>query len=94
MIVGKIVVTFKLDEEICLKLKDIAKNEGRGLSEILSEALAHWLEKKKSTSVRDFITFTKEQNSRGKSWTEIASLVSERYHISLNKEQLKSLSKT
>ena len=94
MIVGKVVVTFKLEEEIYSKLRNMAKNEGRGVSEILREVLIDWLRKKKSTSASDFITFIKEQKNNGKTWTEISYLVLESYGISLSKEQLKSLSRT
>ncbi len=89
---AKVVITFKLEEEIYSKLRAIAKEEGRGISEILREALTDWLQKKKHDSVPDFITFIKEQKSIGRSWSEISSLVFERYGISLNREQLKSLS--
>jgi metal-responsive CopG/Arc/MetJ family transcriptional regulator len=89
---AKIVVTFKLEEGIYSKLREIAEKEGRGVSEILREALTDWLQNKKNVSTPDFITFIKEQKSIGKSWSEISSLVLERYGISLNKEQLKSLS--
>ena len=88
----KTVVTFKLEEEIYSKLREIAEKEGRGVSEILREALTDWLQNKKNVSTPDFISFVKEQKSIGKSWSEISSLVLERYGISLNKEQLKSLS--
>jgi hypothetical protein len=88
----KIVVTFKLEEGIYSKLREIAEIEGRRVSEILREALTDWLQNKKNVSTPDFITFIKEQKSIGKSWSEISSLVLERYGISLNKEQLKSLS--
>ena len=91
---GKVVVTFKLEEEICSKLRNVAKSEGRGISEILREALTDWLGKKKSVSASDFITFVKAQKNDGKTWAEISSLVLERYGISLTKEQLKSLSRT
>jgi len=66
--VAKVVVTFKLEEEIYSKLRDIAKGEGRGISEILREALTDWLQKKKHISVPDFITFIREQKSTGRSW--------------------------
>ncbi len=89
---AKTVVTFKLEEEIYSKLREIAEKEGRGVSEILREALTDWLQNKKNVSTPDFISFVKEQKSIGKSWSEISSLVLERYGISLNKEQLKSLS--
>ena len=36
---GKIVVTFKLEEGIYCKLKEIAEKEGRGISEIMRESL-------------------------------------------------------
>jgi len=88
---AKIVVTFKLEEEVYLNLKKIAKDEGRGISEILREALADWLAKKRSTTVPDFIAFIRQQKNNGKSWAEISSLVLELYGISLNKDQLKSL---
>jgi len=74
-------------------LRDIAEKEGRGISEILREALTDWLQNKKHVSTPDFITFIKNQKNIGKSWSEISSLVLERYGISLSKEQLKSLSK-
>ncbi len=90
---AKVVITFKLEEEIYSKLRAIAKEEGRGISEILREALTDWLQKKKYISVPDFITFIKGQKSIGRSWSEISSLVFERYGISLNREQLKSLSR-
>jgi len=60
----------------------------------LREALTDWLEKKKVISAPDLITFIEEQKSSGKSWAEISSLLLARYGISLNKEQLKSLSRT
>mgnify|MGYP001160523938 CR=1 FL=1 len=88
---AKVVVTFKLEEEIYSKLREIAEKEGRGVSEILREALTDWLQNKKNVSTPDFITFIKEQKSIGKSWSEISSLVLERYGISLDREQLKSL---
>ena len=59
-----------------------------GISEILREALADWLAKKRSTTVPDFITFIRQQRNNGKSWAEISSLVLELYGISLNKDQL------
>jgi len=90
---AKVVVTFKLEEEIYSKLKEIAEKEGRGVSEILRESLTDWLQNKKYVSKPDFITFIKEQKNIGKSWAEISSLVLERYGISLDKEQLKSLSR-
>lgn len=90
---AKVVVTFKLEDEIYSKLKEIAQKEGRGASEILRESLNDWLHKKKHVSTSDFITFIKEQKNIGKSWAEISSLVLERYGISLDKEQLKSLSR-
>ncbi len=88
---AKVVVTFKLEEEIYSKLREIAEKEGRAVSEILREALTDWLQNKKNVSTPDFITFIKEQKSIGKSWSEISSLVVERYGISLDREQLKSL---
>ena len=90
---AKVVVTFKLEEEIYSKLREIAEKEGRGVSEIIRESLIDWLQNKKHVSTPDFITFIKEQKNIGKSWTEISSLVVERYGISLDKEQLKSLSR-
>jgi len=89
--VAKVVVTFKLEEEIYSKLRQIAQKEGRGISEILRESLADWLQNNKYVSALEFITFIKEQKSLGKSWSEVSSLVLERYGISLDKEQLKSL---
>jgi len=90
---AKVVVTFKLEEEIYSKLKEIAEKGGRVVSEILRESLTDWLQNKKYVSTPDFITFIKEQKNIGKSWAEISSLVLERYGISLDKEQLKSLSR-
>jgi metal-responsive CopG/Arc/MetJ family transcriptional regulator len=90
---AKIVVTFKLEEAIYSKLREIAEKEGRGISEILREALTDWLQNKKNVSTPDFITFIKEQKNIGKSWSQISSLILERYGISLDKEQLKSLSR-
>jgi len=90
---AKVVVTFKLEEQIYSKLKEIAEKEGRGVSEILRESLADWLQNRKYVSTPDFIAFIKEQKNTGKSWAEISSLVLERYGISLDKEQLKSLSR-
>ncbi len=90
---AKVTVTFKLEDDIYSNLRTIAKGEGRGISEILREALTDWLRQKKHVSAPDFITFIQEQKSIGKSWTEISSLVFERYGISLDREQLKSLSK-
>ena len=83
---AKIVVTFKLEEGIYFKLREIAEKEGRGVSEILREALTDWLQNKKNVSTPDFITFINEQKSIGKSWSEISSLLLERYGISLNKD--------
>jgi ATP-dependent DNA ligase len=88
---AKIVVTFKLEDGIYSKLKEIAEKEGRGISEIMRESLADWLQNKKHVSTPDFITFIKEQKNVGKSWSEISSLVLEQYGISFDKEQLKSL---
>ena len=90
---AKVVVTFKLEEEIYSKLREIAEKEGRGVSEILRESLTEWLQNKRNVSTPDFITFIKEQKNIGKTWSEISSLVLERYGISLDKEQLKSLSR-
>jgi hypothetical protein len=90
--VAKVVVTFKLEEDIYSILRQIAKDEGRGISEILREALTDWLQTKKRVSVPDFVAFIQEQKSIGSSWAEISSLVSERYGISLSKDQLKALS--
>ena len=55
----KVVVTFKLEEEIYSKLREIAQKEGRGVSEILRESLIDWLQNKKHVSASDFITFIK-----------------------------------
>ena len=90
---AKIVVTFKLEEQIYSKIKEIAEREGRAISEILRESLTKWLQNKKRISAPDFIAFVKEQKNIGKSWSEISSLVLERCGISLDKEQLKSLSR-
>ena len=90
---AKVVVTFKLEEEIYSKLRETAEKEGRGISEIMRESLTDWLQNKKHISTPDFIAFIKEQKNIGKSWSEISSLVLERYGISLEKEQLKSLSR-
>ena len=90
---AKVVVTFKLEERIYSKLREIAEKEGRGVSEILRESLTDWLQNKKHVSTPDFITIIKEQKNLGKSWTEISSLVIEQYGITLDKDQLKSLSK-
>jgi hypothetical protein len=90
--VAKVVVTFKLEEDIYSILRQIAKDEGRGISEILREALTDWLQTKKRVSVPDFVAFIQEQKSIGSSWAEISSLVSERYGISLSKDQLEALS--
>ena len=86
-------MTFKLEEGIYSKLREIAQKEDRGVSEILRESLTTWLQNKKHVSAPDFISFIKEQKNIGKSWSEISSLVLERYGISLDKEQLKSLSR-
>jgi ATP-dependent DNA ligase len=75
------------------KFKEIAEKEGRGISEIMRESLTDWLQNKKHVSTADFITFIKEQKNVGKSWSEISSLILERYGISFDKEQLKSLSR-
>ena len=88
---AKVVVTFKLEEDIYSILRQIAKDEGRGISEILREALTDWLQTKKRVSVPDFVAFMQEQKSIGSSWAEISSLVSERYGISLSKDQLKAI---
>ena len=90
---AKVIVTFKLEEGIYSKLRKIAVKEGRGVSEILRESLTDWLQNKKHVSTPDFITFIKEQKNIGKSWSEISSLVLEQYGISLDKDQLKSLSR-
>ena len=89
---AKVVVTFKLEEGIYLKLRELAEKEGRGVSEILRESLTDWLQNKKHVSEPDFISFIREQKRIGKSWSEISSLVLEQYGISLSKDQLKSLS--
>ena len=90
---AKVVVTFKLEEDIYSKLKEIAGKEGRGISEILRESLTDWLQNKKQTSTSDLISFIKGQKNAGKSWSDVASVVRERYGIALDKEQLKSLSR-
>ena len=90
---AKVVVTFKLEEGIHSKLRDIAEREGRGISEILREALTNWLQNKNNASTTEFITFMKHQKSIGKSWSDISLLVLEQYGVSLDKEQLKSLSR-
>ena len=72
---AKIVVTFKLEDGIYSKLKEIAEKEGRGISEIMRESLTDWLQNNKHVSTPDFITFIKEQKNLGKSWSEISSLV-------------------
>ena len=56
---AKIVVTFKLEEGIYSKLRDIAEKEDRGVSEILREALSDWLQNKEYFSTLGFITFIK-----------------------------------
>ena len=89
---AKVIVTFKLEEDIYSSLRQIAKDEGRGISEILREALTDWLQTKKRVSVPNFVAFIQQQKSIGKSWAEISTLVSERYAISLSKDHLKSLS--
>jgi hypothetical protein len=88
-----VVLTFKLEEGIHSKLRDIAEREGRGISEILREALTNWLQNKRNISTAEFIAFIKQQKTIGKSWSEISPLVLERYGVSLDKEQLKSLSR-
>ena len=45
---AKVVVTFKLEEEIYLQLREIAEKEGSGVSEILRESLTDWLQNKKT----------------------------------------------
>jgi hypothetical protein len=90
---AKVVVTFKLEEGIYSKLREIAEKEGRGVSEILRESLTDWLQNKKHASTPDFITFIKEQKNLGKSWAELSTIVIGQYGISLDKDQLKSLSK-
>ena len=55
---GKIVVTFKLEDGIYSKLKEIAEKEGRGISEIMRESLTDWLQNKKHVSTPDFICFS------------------------------------
>jgi hypothetical protein len=87
---AKVIVTFKLEEDVCISLRQVAKNEG--MSEILREALTDWLQAKKRVSAPDFVAFIQEQKRIGRSWAEISSLVTERYAISLTKDQLKSLS--
>ncbi|MDD5093092.1 MAG: ribbon-helix-helix domain-containing protein [Dehalococcoidia bacterium] len=90
---AKVVVTFKLEEEIYSKLKEIAGKEGRGVSEILRESLTDWLQNKKQVTTPDFIAFIKQQKNAARNWSEIASAVLDKYGISLDKEQLKSLSR-
>ena len=90
---AKVVVTFKLEEDIYSKLKEVAGKEGRGVSEILRESLTDWLQNKKQASTTDLITFIKGQKDAGKSWAEITSAVRARHGIALDREQLKSLSK-
>ena len=90
---AKVIVTFKLEEDIYSKLKEIANKEGRGVSEILRESLTNWLQSKERVSTPDFIAFIKQQKNAGRSWSEISSVVLEKYGVSLDKEQLKSLSR-
>jgi hypothetical protein len=84
------VVTFKLEEGIYSKLREIAEEEGRGVSKILRESLTDWLQNKKHVSTPDFITFIKEQKNLGKSWAEISSLIIEQYGITLDKDKWQS----
>ncbi|MCX6000343.1 MAG: ribbon-helix-helix domain-containing protein [Chloroflexi bacterium] len=88
---AKVILTFKLGEEVCVESRDMARQEGRSISEIMREAVADWLEKRHHTSIPDFIAFMKEQKSSGRSWAEVSSLVLERCGISLTREQVKSL---
>jgi len=74
-------------------LKDIAQKEGRGISEILREALTDWVRNNKYVSTPDFIAFIKDNKNIHKIWSEIPSLLLQRYGISLDKEQLKLLSR-
>ena len=57
--VAKIVVTFKLEEGIYSKLREIGQKEARGVSEIIREALIAWLQNKEHVSVPDFIKLHK-----------------------------------
>ena len=88
---AKVVVTFKLEEHIYSKLKQLASDEGRTPSEILREALNAYLEKKTSLALPDFIDFIRKQKAERKSWTVISALVQTRYRVSLTKDQLKAL---
>jgi predicted transcriptional regulator len=88
---AKRVVTFKLEEHIYSKLKQLASDEGRTPSEILREALNAYLEKKPGRALPDFIEFIRKQKAEGKSWTGISALVQARYRVSLTKDQLKAL---
>jgi len=90
---AKVVVMFKLEEDIYSNLKEIAGREGRGVSEILRESLTDWLQNNKQASTIDLITFIKGQKNAGKSWAEMASAVHERYGVALDKEQPRSLSR-
>ena len=64
---AKVVVTFKVEESIYSKLREIAEKEGRGVSEILRQSLTDWLHNKKHAPTPKFITFIKEQEKIGKS---------------------------
>lgn len=75
---AKVVVTFKLEEGIYSKLREIAEKEGRGVSEILRESLTDWLQNKKHVSTPDFIAFIKEQQVqfvRVKSFNQVTQLL-------------------
>ena len=47
---AKVAVEFKLEEGIYSILRDIPEKEGRGVSEILREALTDWLPRITGTS--------------------------------------------
>ena len=89
---AKMIVTFKLEEDVYATLRQVAKHEGRGVSEVLREALTDWLESKKRVSAPDFVAFIQEKKRIGSTWAEISSLVAQQYGISLTKDQLQSLS--
>ncbi len=79
---------------------DILKAEGdsregrqRDFRDIERESLTDWLQNKKQVSTPDFVAFIKQLKNAGKSLSGISSVVLERYGVSLDKDQLKSLSR-
>lgn len=88
---------FRVDERQKELIEEIAWKEGRGVGEILREALAEWLSKrypslplKGDKSLEAFVDLVEAMKKDGRSWNEISREVEDRFGLKLEKPQLKA----